>query len=63
METPSVSAGSTQVVPRRYYSMDEFAQMVGLSRSTIKTLIGQGKISVRRVGRRVLIGAEEADRL
>ena len=37
------------------FSIDETAELLGLSRSGVKELIYHGELKVRRVGRRVLV--------
>ncbi len=44
-------------------SLDESAHAVGVSRSTIKRLIAEGRLAATHVGRRVLIGVEALDDL
>jgi excisionase family DNA binding protein len=44
-------------------SIDEAAQSLTLSRSSIKLLISQGRLRALKVGRRVLIPTVELERL
>lgn len=54
---------SAQLPARAAFSMDEAARSLGLSVSTVKVLIGQGRLRATKIGRRVLIPAAELDRL
>ena len=45
-----------------FMTRDETARALRLSLRTVDTLIGQGEIAVRRVGRRVLIPTDEVKR-
>lgn len=49
--------------PRKAFSIAEAAESAGVSRSTIKVQIAQGRLRVTRLGRRVLIPVAELDRL
>jgi excisionase family DNA binding protein len=45
------------------YTLDEAAQALRISRSTAKTLIGKGLIRVTHLGRRVIVPANEIERI
>jgi excisionase family DNA binding protein len=45
-----------------FMTRDETARALRLSLRTVDSLIGQGEIAVRRVGRRVLIPTDEVKR-
>ncbi len=46
-----------------FMTREETAKILRLSVRTVDTLIGQGEITIRRIGRRVLIPTEEFKRL
>ena len=48
---------------RRTYTVDEAAQMLGISRSTAYECVQRGEIPARRFGRRVVILRNELDAL
>jgi excisionase family DNA binding protein len=45
-----------------FMTREETAKALRLSLRTVDTLIGQGEIAIRRIGRRVLIPTEEVKR-
>jgi len=45
-----------------FMTREETAKVLRLSLRTVDTLIGQGEIAIRRIGRRVLIPTEEVKR-
>lgn len=47
---------------RRYCTMDEAAQVLDLSRDTIRRMIRQGDLEARKFGRSVRITIESLDR-
>lgn len=48
-------------VPQRAYSIVEFCAAYNLSRSLAYLEVGAGRLRVRKVGRRTLIAAEDAE--
>lgn len=48
---------------RKTYKINEVAQSLGLSRTTIYKLIGQGKLRRIKIGATTLIAAESVDDL
>lgn len=48
---------------RRTYSVEEVAQMLGISRTTAYECINRGEIPARRFGRRVVVLRDELDAL
>jgi excisionase family DNA binding protein len=50
-------------IERLAYSIDEIVQSSGLSRSTVKRLIGEGKLQTVKIGRRILIPASSFHQL
>lgn len=46
-------------ISKMAYSIDEFCDALGLSRSTVKRLISAEKVRSVKIGRRVLIPASE----
>ena len=65
METSRQIAADHVTPPnlRKAFSIAEAAEAAGVSRSTIKAQIVQGRLRITRLGRRVLIPAGELDRL
>lgn len=45
----------------RYYSRNELAQMLGVSLPTITRMVKQGRITPRRLGKRVLFNSKEIE--
>ena len=45
------------------FTLDEAASALRVSRSTAKNLIGRGQLRVTRLGRRVIVPADEIERL
>jgi excisionase family DNA binding protein len=46
---------------RRWLTYKEAEQLVGLSRTTLRKLVDEGEIQIRRVGRAVRINRESLD--
>lgn len=49
--------------PKLAYSVREAAAATSISKTTLYTLIGRGKLTTRRVGGRTIIPAESLERL
>jgi excisionase family DNA binding protein len=49
-------------MPELFMNREEAARTLRISLRTLDTLIGQGQIVIRRIGRRVLIPTEEVRR-
>jgi excisionase family DNA binding protein len=58
-----MSAVSELPPARVAYSMSEAAASLGVSLSTVKNLIAQGRLKTARIGRRVLIPASSLESL
>ena len=50
-------------LPRTAYSLDEVAQSLGLSRSTLYSEMAAGRLQTVKLGRRRLVPARELERL
>ena len=50
-------------VEARFYSLAETCEVVGVSRSTIKSLIASGKLRAVKIGSRTLVPAAAIDEL
>lgn len=59
MKTPSKNPGTVEV---RALSIEDFCRAVSLGRTRVFAEIKQGKLKVRKVGRRTLIPVEEMER-
>lgn len=44
---------------KKFHSVAEVAEILGLSRNSVWGLVGSGRISAKRVGRRVVISDED----
>ncbi len=47
---------------RLAYRIDESARIIGIGRTKLLTEISEGRLKTFRIGRRVLIGADELER-
>lgn len=56
--------GSSQHIMRtkRCYTVDEVSEETTLSKATIRNMIKDGRLEVKRLGRRVVVLSEELDR-
>jgi len=52
-----------EILKRKTYKVNEVAQSLGLSRTTIYKLIGQGQLQSIKLGASMLIAAESVDAL
>jgi hypothetical protein len=48
------------VLPRKSYSLDEFARQNAIGLTTVRGEIKAGRLAARKVGRRTIITAEDA---
>lgn len=48
--------------PRLGYSIQEFADAIGVSRSLIYQALRQGQLTARKIGKRTVISAEDANK-
>jgi excisionase family DNA binding protein len=56
-------SGDAIATKRVAYTLDEAAEALRISRSTAKTMIGRGVLRVTHLGRRVIVPADEVDRI
>jgi len=57
------TAAPSRSVDRRAYRVDEFCEAHGICRSTLYTLVRDGRLKLIKIGGRSLIPVEESDRL
>jgi excisionase family DNA binding protein len=60
LKTPD---GITESVSKNFYSIAETCKMLGLSRTTIWRLIKNNRLTVTKIGARVIITQQDIDRL
>jgi excisionase family DNA binding protein len=53
----------TNTLPRKFVTLTEAAATLGISYSMLRKLVKQGKVSIIRIGRRILIPEAEVEKL
>jgi excisionase family DNA binding protein len=48
--------------PRLGYSIEEFAELTGVSRSSVYKALRSGCLTARKIGKRTIISAEDAEK-
>jgi hypothetical protein len=52
----------TETLPKLSYSIEEFATMTSLSKAQVYLEISEGRLQVKKAGRRSLVALDEAQR-
>lgn len=62
MDPPEENMAKTETLPKLSYSIEEFATMTSLSKAQVYVEIAEGRLQVKKAGRRSLVAFEEAQR-